>query len=98
MKPIELFLALLINIILALFVSEFAKRKKIGRNNAFLIGLLLSPVVSAIVIALSPEITETQPAASGSAADEIKKYKDLLDQGAITSDEYNAQKSRLMNM
>lgn len=31
-------------------------------------------------------------------ADEILKYKKLLDIGAITSDEYNAKKKQLLNL
>lgn len=31
-------------------------------------------------------------------ADELKKYKELLDLGAITVGEYNAKKSQLLNL
>ena len=33
-----------------------------------------------------------------SSADEIMKYKDLLDKGAITTDEYEAKKKQLLNL
>lgn len=33
-----------------------------------------------------------------SAADEIKKYKDLLDAGAITQEEFEAKKKELLNL
>ena len=33
-----------------------------------------------------------------SNAEELKKYKELLDMGAITEDEYNAAKKRLLNI
>ena len=33
-----------------------------------------------------------------SNADELKKYKDLLDSGAITQDEYDAKKKQLLNL
>lgn len=33
-----------------------------------------------------------------SAADELKKYKDLLDAGAITQEEYDVKKKQLLNM
>ncbi len=32
-----------------------------------------------------------------SVADELLKFKSLLDAGAITEDEYNAQKAKLLN-
>jgi hypothetical protein len=33
-----------------------------------------------------------------SSADEIKKYKDLLDAGAITKEEFEAKKEQLLNL
>ncbi len=38
-----------------------------------------------------------KPATAGSVADEIKKLKGLLDSGAITKEEYDAQKKKLLN-
>lgn len=38
------------------------------------------------------------PSSGFSAADELKKYKELLDLGAITSEEYDAKKSQLLNI
>ncbi len=35
---------------------------------------------------------------ASSAADELLKFKKLLDMGAITEDEYKAQKARLLNL
>lgn len=40
---------------------------------------------------------QVQAVPSRSVADELLKFKNLLDAGAITEDEYNAQKSRLLN-
>jgi len=47
----------------------------------------------------APKVTrepEAQPAAS--AADEIKKYKDLLDSGAITQEEFDMKKKQLLGL
>jgi hypothetical protein len=38
------------------------------------------------------------PASAGSVADEIKKLKALLDSGAITQKEYDAQKKKLLGL
>lgn len=40
----------------------------------------------------------TQINSISSNADEIKKYKDLLDQGAITQEEYNEKKKQLLGL
>ncbi len=42
--------------------------------------------------------TPAAPAASTSAADELKKYKELLDMDAITQEEYDAKKKQLLNL
>ncbi|MBD5463977.1 MAG: SHOCT domain-containing protein [Lachnospiraceae bacterium] len=39
----------------------------------------------------------TQPVQVQSVADELLKFKSLLDAGAITEDEYNVQKAKLLN-
>lgn len=46
---------------------------------------------------VKPCKNDTAPAAAtGSVADEIKKLKELLDSGAITKSEYEAQKKKLL--
>ena len=37
-----------------------------------------------------------QPSQTVSVADELKKYKELLDIGAISQDEFDAQKAKLL--
>lgn len=39
-----------------------------------------------------------QPASTKSAADELKKYKELLDQGVITEDEFVNKKQELLKL
>ena len=39
-----------------------------------------------------------QPASTKSAADELKKYKELLDSGVITQEEFNAKKKQLLGL
>lgn len=41
---------------------------------------------------------ESAPAQTFSVADELAKYKALLDSGAITQDEYDAKKKELLNL
>lgn len=44
------------------------------------------------------EARKTSSASVSSAADEIKKYKELLDMGAITQEEYDAKKAKLLDL
>ena len=44
------------------------------------------------------ESKNASPASVISVADEIAKYKKLLDDGAITEEEYNAKKKQLMEI
>ncbi len=44
------------------------------------------------------DIVSTQSTVVPSVADEIAKYKSLLDAGAITQDEYDAKKKELLNL
>ena len=47
----------------------------------------------------APEIEEKQESTgTHSPADEIKKYKELLDMGAITQEEYDAKKAKLLDL
>lgn len=41
--------------------------------------------------------SKTEPVPVQSVADELLKFKSLLDAGAITEDEYNTQKAKLLN-
>ena len=48
-------------------------------------------------VEISPEET-VDAAPAFSPADEIKKYKELLDMGAITQEEFDAKKRQLLNL
>ena len=41
---------------------------------------------------------QNQQAIQVSAADELKKYKELLDMGAITQEEFDAKKKQLLGL
>ena len=42
--------------------------------------------------------TEGNSVASAGGADELKKYKDLLDSGVITQEEFDAKKKQLLGL
>lgn len=57
--------------------------------------------IMSILQLMTDENKDTQPqevASTVSTADELKKYKDLLDSGAITEEEYNKVKSKLLGI
>lgn len=54
------------------------------------------PDKNAPQIPAQQNVTPAQPVSTISAADELKKYKELLDQGVITEDEFQAKKEQLL--
>lgn len=71
--------------------------KKIGALNGFLLGFLLNIIGVIILIFLPGKDVYKAIYFSESIPDQLKKYKELLDSGVITEDEYNTQKSNLLN-
>ena len=69
-------------------------KRGIGRTPGFFLGLLLG-VIGLIIVLCSPSNATLNPFES--IPDQLKKYKDLLDSGAITQAEYELQKTRLLN-
>jgi len=71
--------------------------KKIGALGGFLLAFFLN-IIGIIILVFSKSKNVVHPLiARESIPDQLKKYKDLLDSGAITEAEYNLQKSRLLN-
>jgi hypothetical protein len=96
---------LILWIIIALIIPYFlaADDREIGFGLAFLACLLLSPVIGLIIILLSkekkPEVkTFYRPTPQPiSQADELTKFKKLLDEGTITQEEFDTQKRKILN-
>lgn len=62
----------------------------------FLFGFFCTLVGLIVACAIHPN-GEKPVKASMNSADAIKQYKELLDQGAITEEEYNKKKAELLN-
>lgn len=58
----------------------------------------LISVLDRICRSAEPTVSYVQPQINISAADEIKKFKELLDAGIITEEEFNAKKKQLLNL
>lgn len=95
-------------IVLALVCGLIGKSKKIGFWGAFFLSLILTPIIGFIVAILSPDEVE-QPTApintksvseqlntSASIGDQLKQLYELKEAGAITQEEYEAVKSKLI--
>jgi len=71
--------------------------KKIGALGGFLLAFFLNIIGIVILICAKSKNVEHPLITQESIPDQLKKYEDLLDTGAITEAEYNLQKSRLLN-
>lgn len=95
-------LVLLIAAGLGCIPASIAQKKGYSFGLWWLYGWLLF-IVAIIHVSLIPDKSTQQapsqtPAAGQSAADELKKYKELLDQGIITEAEFQAKKSQLLSL
>lgn len=101
-REIILIMAALAILFLPAYLGYIAGCKRtIGGPAGLLLGLFFS-YIGLLIVYLSPVIQpvyydfgnrQPQP----SPADEIMKYKKLYDSGAITEQDYNTQKARILN-
>ncbi len=57
---------------------------------------VLNAISNLLIARQSNKVTEIKP--TESSADELKKYKELLDNGTITEEEFNAKKKQLLGL
>jgi len=95
-------------IIGCIVAALIGQNKTIGATGSFFLSLFLSPIIGIIVALVSQEqvVVDLQKKviaptynnnSSESIAGELQKFKDLLDQGAISEKEYENQKKRLLD-
>lgn len=82
---------ILIALIFGYFAQKFGARKGYGDAACFAAGFFFG-IVGLIVILLLPDKNNE----SKSAADELLGYKQLLDSGAITQEEFDEKKKELL--
>ena len=90
-------------------IDTFSKYKKLKNSDMATMCLILGifiPIVACILmqdrinticVAKTPE-SEYEKEEKMSFADELKKYKELLDMGAITQEEFDAKKKQLLGL
>lgn len=103
--------ALVIAAFLGLIPASIAKSKGYSFNLWWLYGWMLF-IVAIIHVSLIPNKNTIQmpyaggsadrmpccPPSSQSVAEELKKYKELFDQGVLTEEEFAAKKEQLLKM
>ncbi|RYY35703.1 MAG: SHOCT domain-containing protein [Sphingobacteriaceae bacterium] len=73
-------------------------QRSIGGGVGLILGLVFSYLGVLVVYLTSKKFDPTfYNFPNRSSADELQKYKNLLDSGAITEQEYNIQKARILN-
>ncbi len=90
-------LGLLVAAGLGLIPANIAKQKGYDFRLWWFYGFMLF-IVAIIHISLLPDKNETAKSNSQSAAEELKKYKELLDQDVITEEEFNCKKEQLLKL
>lgn len=104
-----LFIGWIIGCFIAAFIGS---NKTIGFWGAFFLSLILSPLIGIIAALVSKDQSEMEiqktilanqqsriydkPASILSVADEIAKFKSLLDDGTISQNEFDAYKNQLI--
>ena len=84
------------------FITKHINESK-GYTGGFAWGFFLA-VIGIIVVACKPDNrslshkNDFTPVSGQSVADEIKKYKELYDQGILTSEEFQTKKEQLLKM
>ena len=76
--------------------ANVGAKRNIGATAGFFLGLFIG-IFGLIIVLCSDKKQDLSYFQSPSVPDQLKKYKDLLDSGAITEAEYNVQKDRLLN-
>ena len=77
-------------------IAKYAERK--GQNFAlfFLLGLLVSPIVSFIVALVVRDPRDGSPRSSGEHLDQLQKITELRDAGTLSPEEFEAEKARIL--
>jgi hypothetical protein len=91
---------LILVIPLTIWGYRAASKRKIGAGMGMLLSIIFGLLGIAIIYSSSKKddkIGERKHYAVENAADQLKKFKDLLDRGAITEAEYNIQKEKILN-
>lgn len=97
---LTLMIVIILLLLLAKIPASIAKKKGYSYGGFFLFGLLffLPALVVALLVQDRNLVSEIASVVQkGTSADEIGKYKQLLDSGAISAEEYEQKKKKLLD-
>ena len=102
MEPTYYIVSLVVAAFLGLIPATIAKNKGYSFGLWWFFGWMLFIVAICAVFALPDKNAQAQefnqPPSTQSVADELLKFKELLDAGVITEDEFKAKKDQLMKL
>lgn len=82
--------------ILSCMAAWLGDKRKIGGAWAFVLSLLLSPVIGFIACLISDPLNKPNVPQSSSLAKEIEHLNDLKVKGVISEEEFNNMKNKLI--
>lgn len=96
-EPLFIITALLSGLIIfGPICATLGRNREVGATAGFFWGLFMG-AIGLIIVLCSNKLTNEVYTQYESIPDQLKKYKDLLDSGAINEVEYNIQKGKLLN-
>jgi hypothetical protein len=81
-------------VLLAGLVARMASKKGQNPVTWFLLALVFSSLIAAILIAMMPPAAK--PFVAPNISEELNRFASLRDSGALSSEEFEAQKARLL--
>lgn len=90
---------ILIYLVFCVIIGWVYMDTRLGFLPGFLLSLILSPIIAFVISLFFPpkqKDPKLHPVSNLSKADELQKFAQLRDSGAISADEYEREKARLL--
>src|SRR3954451_6775495 len=94
--PLEIFIILILWILPSYLVARYAERKGHSFAGYLIFGLVIGWVISLIVALIVEDRTQRKPA-GGDRLGELQRLTELKDAGTLSSDEFEAEKARILS-
>lgn len=85
-------------IVFSSIVGYLGSTRKIGAVGAFAVSIVLSPIIGFLFVVFSkPVENQVKVQAASSVSDEIGKLNMLYKDGALTKEEFETEKAKILN-